>query len=85
MAASEQGEVDAREYLTRFVAENPELLPARISGGSGSGPNNRMPEGSVAVGIDQIRPGMSAEELERVREEISRVALSAIRGDKKRS
>ena len=42
-----QGGADIREYLTRFVNENPELLPARMSGGSGatggSGRSTRSP------------------------------------------
>ena len=32
-----QGDVPVREYLAQFVQENPELLPARITGGSGMG------------------------------------------------
>ena len=31
VAATEQGEVSAKEYLSRFVNENPELLPVRVS------------------------------------------------------
>ena len=31
-----QGGADMREYLAQFVNENPELLPARMSGGSGA-------------------------------------------------
>src|SRR5436853_5925301 len=34
---SSEGEMPVREYLTQFVSENPELLPARIPGGSGVG------------------------------------------------
>lgn len=69
-----------REYLTRFVAENPELLPARISGGSGatSGSRGSVPGGGID--LDKIRPGMSAEELDRVRQEIARVASQTLRG-----
>ena len=29
------------DYLTRFVAENPELLPARLAGGSGASPGSK--------------------------------------------
>jgi hypothetical protein len=69
-----------REYLAKFVAENPELMPARIPGGSGAsaGPRISAPEGGVD--LDKIRPGMSAEEMERVRQEIARVASQTLRG-----
>ena len=33
-----------------------------------------------SVNIEQIRPGMSAEEMQRVREEIVRVASETLRG-----
>ena len=32
LAHSDEGEVPLKEYLTNFVSENPEFLPARISG-----------------------------------------------------
>src|SRR4026208_2507416 len=35
-ARSDEGVVGLREYLNKFVVENPEFLPARISGGSGA-------------------------------------------------
>jgi len=71
---------EMREYLSKFVAENPELMPARMVGGSGASAGQRS--GSVGGGIDmdKIRPGMSAEEMERVRQEIARVASQALRG-----
>jgi hypothetical protein len=70
---------ETRSYLTRFVAENPELLPARITGGSGATSMNR---GLVSGGVDldKIRPGMSPEELERVRQEVARIAAQTLRG-----
>ncbi len=72
-ARTPNGEVAVREYLEQFVQENPELLPARISGGSGvSGPHK--PQASSSVDLNKIRPGMSAEDLARVREEIARIA-----------
>jgi hypothetical protein len=81
LAKSESGDVPVREYLTRFVSENPELLPGRIHGGSGAGSGHAEPIGSsTQVDLDKIRPGMSAEELERVRQEIARVAKQTIRG-----
>ncbi len=81
MGRAEQGGVGLKEYLTRFVEENPEFLPARIAGGSGS-PATQRPSanGNGGVDLDRIKPGMSSEELERVRHEISRIASQTLRG-----
>lgn len=81
VAAGEQGVVNLRDYLTRFVNENPEFLPARNLGGSGvpAGPRSPAQSGST-VDLDKIKPGMSAEELERVRQEIARIASQALSG-----
>lgn len=70
------------EYLAQFVQENPELLPARIAGGSGTIPGSRKTPQTAEppVSLDQIKPGMSKEDLERVRQEISRLATQALRG-----
>jgi predicted RNase H-like nuclease (RuvC/YqgF family) len=70
-----------QEYLASFVQDNPELLPARITGGSGAhsslrGPSENMP----SIEIEKIKPGMNKEDLERVRKEISRLASQALRG-----
>jgi hypothetical protein len=77
-----QGGADIREYLTQFVNENPELLPARMSGGSGASTGQRTSQGGYSGGIDldMIRPGMSAEDMDRVRQEIARVASQTLRG-----
>jgi len=76
-----QGGADIREYLTQFVNENPELLPARMSGGSGANGGQRGGlGGSGGVDLDMIRPGMSAEDKDRVRQEIARVASQTLRG-----
>ncbi len=70
-----------QEYLASFVQENPELLPARISGGSGAQTSSRSTAQSVpALEIEKIRPGMNKEDLDRVRQEISRLASQALRG-----
>ena len=79
IARTGPGDVPMREYLKEFVQENPELLPARITGGSGMGSGSRT-GGSGGVDLEKIRPGMSPEELERVRQEVSRVASQALRG-----
>src|SRR5277367_2873128 len=75
-----QGGADIREYLTTFVNENPELLPARMSGGSGASAGQRGVAPGNGIDLDMIRPGMSAEERERVRQEIARVASQTLRG-----
>jgi hypothetical protein len=66
------GGVSLSDYVARFVNENPELLPARIAGGSGLRPAGRA--GGDAVELDRIRPGMSKEEMEAVRREIVRLS-----------
>jgi hypothetical protein len=75
-----QGGTDLRDYVKQFVTENPELLPARVSGGSGAVAS--QPGGPVDGGVDfeRIRPGMNPDEMERVRQEIARVASQTLRG-----
>jgi hypothetical protein len=69
------------EYLASFVQENPELLPARIAGGSGAQTQGRVSANAPGgIDLDRIKPGMSKEDLDRVRQEISKVALQALRG-----
>jgi hypothetical protein len=74
VAKTGQGELGVKEYLTHFVSENPELLPARVVGGSGASGNQRASSYSSAFDLDKIRPGMPKDELERARQEIARVA-----------
>jgi hypothetical protein len=71
-----------QDYLRKFVEENPELLPARIAGGSGASTTTRntVSAGSSGIDIDKIKPGMSKDELERVRQEVARLASQALRG-----
>lgn len=81
MARGDSGEVDVKEYLAGFVAENPEFLPARIAGGSGMTVAQKAAGGGrETVDLDRIRPGMNAEEMQRVREEIVRVASRSFKG-----
>jgi hypothetical protein len=70
------------EYVAAFVHDNPELLPARISGGSGAQKPARsgFHDESYAVALDNIRPGMNKEELERTRQHIAKLAWQALRG-----
>jgi hypothetical protein len=81
VARGEQGELGLKEYLTGFVTENPEFLPARITGGTGMTTYQKAPAAArETVDLDSIRPGMSPEEMRRVREEIARVASQTMRG-----
>src|ERR1700744_2364688 len=80
IARSGGGEVSRNDYLKEFVQENPELLPARITGGSGMGSGPKAASNTGAFDLDKIRPGMSPEELEKMRQEVSRVASQALRG-----
>ncbi len=80
VARSGPEEVSVRDYLAQIVQENPELLPARITGGSGMGSGPKVASNTGAFDLDKIRPGMSPEELEKVRQEVSRVASQALRG-----
>jgi hypothetical protein len=73
------GEVEVRDFLQKFVQENPELLPARVTGGSGVA----LPQkggGGGGIDLDRIKPGMDPEEMERVRREIARVASQPVKG-----
>jgi hypothetical protein len=80
VARTEAGETDLREYLKRFTQENPELLPARIAGGSGASAGGA--DGSIrgAVSLESIRPGMDKEQLNRVRQEIAAAISSTLHG-----
>jgi hypothetical protein len=75
VAKTGDGEQGIKEYLTHFVSENPELLPARVVGGSGASGNQRSASFTSSFDLDKIRPGMPKEELERARQEIARVAM----------
>lgn len=81
VAESERGTVNLREYLSQFVNENPEFLPARNLGGSGvTAAPKGSPAHSATVDLDGIKPGMSPEELDRVRQEIARIASRTLGG-----
>jgi hypothetical protein len=81
VAREETGEVPLRDYLSSFVTDNPEFLPARIAGGTGMTATQKAPPAPrEAIDLDRIRPGMNAEEMQRVREEIVRVASQTMKG-----
>jgi hypothetical protein len=87
---AEDGRLQARgadgktlhDYLINFVQENPELLPARIPGGSGAQnpTRNVQQSGSGGIELEKIRPGMSKEESDRVHQEIAKLASQMLRG-----
>ena len=58
------------------------LLPARIAGGSGAQHPARNLQQGISGGfeLDKIKPGMSKEEHDRVRQEIARLASQMLRG-----
>src|SRR5689334_14014510 len=75
VARGDGGETPLKDYLTAFVNENPEFLPARIAGGTGMTTTLKAPAaGRETIDLERIRPGMNADEMRRVREEIVRVA-----------
>jgi hypothetical protein len=81
LAKGDDGEVSVKEYLSHFLSENPEFLPARIQGGSGVTTAHKAPPPPAAVvsDLDRIRPGMSPEEAERIRQEIVRITSQSLR------
>jgi hypothetical protein len=80
-ARTPHGDVSLREYLTHFVNENPELLPARIAGGSGAVSGQKsLPTPSIPLDMERIKPGMSREELDKVRQEVAKIALQSLEG-----
>ena len=82
VARGDNGEQPLAEYLASFVQENPELLPARIAGGTGVTGTQKTgpPAHSGGVDLDKIGPSMSKEDLDRVRQEILRVTSQTLRG-----
>ncbi len=77
VARGDNGEQPVGEFLAGFVQENPEFLPARISGGTGmTGSQKASTHGSGGVDLDRISPSMSKEDLDKVRQEILRVVTT---------
>ena len=74
VARGESGEMGVKDYLASFVSANPEFLPARISGGSGVSSGQKAPVSGGSVDLDRIKPGMSREDMDRVRKEIIRLS-----------
>jgi len=78
MAKTSQGAIEMDEFLSQFASENPELLPARISGGSGAVWQDQPSYGG-GVNVDRIRPGMDPEELALARREIAQAVSRSFR------
>jgi hypothetical protein len=75
----DHGVIGVKEHLAQFVKENPEFLPARNIGGSGMTTSQRQsPPSNPPIDLDKIKPGMSAEELEQVREQVARIASESL-------
>jgi hypothetical protein len=77
-----QGQRPVTEFLKKFVDENPELLPTRMSGGSGahSTTRNAVSGGNTPIDIEKIKPGMNKDEMDRIRQEIARIASQSLKG-----
>jgi hypothetical protein len=73
-AKGAEGPIPVADFLRKFVDDNPELLPARNLGGSGTTSSSRSPQASPGIDINSIRPGMSKEDMARARKEIARLA-----------
>jgi hypothetical protein len=81
VARGAEGETSLEEHLARFARDNPELLPARIPGGSGaSGAQRSGVPGGGGVDLDKIKPGMDPEELARARREIAQAISHSVQG-----
>lgn len=61
VARGRDGDVPLPDFVKKFVDDNPEFLPPRIAGGSGTSGGGHDPAGA-RVDLDSIRPGMSLEE-----------------------
>ena len=79
-----EGESSLSDYITVFVQDNPELLPARMAGGSGATGAQKTAtpplSGTGSIDLDRIRPGMDPTDLARIREEVARMAQQALSG-----
>jgi hypothetical protein len=73
VARGRDGDVPIQEFVKRFVDENPEFLPPRIAGGSGTSGAGQDPAG-VRFDLDAIKPGMSAEERRQLHSAIAKLA-----------
>lgn len=73
VARGRDGDVPLQDFVKKFVDENPEFLPPRITGGSGSS-GMGGDASSARFDLDAIRPGMSEEERRQVHAAIANLA-----------
>ncbi len=78
VARTESGEMSLQDYLARFTKENPELLPARIPGGSGASSGADGAD-EPPVTLDAIKPGMDPEQLNRIRRQVAQAIARTLR------
>lgn len=78
VARGRDGDVPLPEFVRKFVDENPEFLPPRITGGSGSSGIGADPS-NARFDLDAIRPGMSEEERRQVHAAIANLASQTFR------
>jgi len=71
VARTKDGELSYQEFLAQFAKENPELLPARIPGGSGASNLSDALAGDASFGLERLRPGMDPEERRQIRQQIA--------------
>lgn len=74
MARAADGPLPLKDFVKIFLDDNPELLPARNTAGSGSLSPGRAKTTPSSFDLDSIHPGMSKEEMARARHEIARIA-----------
>ena len=70
VARGRDGDMPLKDFVKKFVDENPEFLPPRIAGGSGTSGGGQDPAGT-RVDLDAIRPGMSVEDRRDIHRAIS--------------
>ncbi len=75
------GAVGLDSYLKSFVAENPEFLPPRISGGSGAVSADRDGIRTSGIQLESIKPGMTEEKSRRAWNEVARLLGSGLTED----
>ncbi|MDE2103010.1 MAG: hypothetical protein KGL39_37545 [Patescibacteria group bacterium] len=66
-----------KDFIETTIKHHEYLLPAKSVGGAGASAGSRRVQ---PVDLNDLKPGMKADDLARVREEIARVASEAMRG-----
>lgn len=74
VAQTKDGVVSYQDFLAKFAKDNPELMPARIPGGSGASNSSDALAGDGSFGLERLRPGMDPEERRRIQQQIAQAA-----------